>query len=90
MKPRQTECDIYYEIHGEGEAVIFISGGFYDHHCWQEVLLTVKEKYQAIVMDNRASGLSVDTEEEYHVALLAKDVLRLMEHLRIDKAHTFA
>ncbi len=87
MQSKQNNFDIYYEQKGEGEAVIFIPGGFFDHHCWKDVIPSISEEYQTITLDNRASGLSVDTDDEYTVALLANDVLRLMDHLKLEKAH---
>jgi pimeloyl-ACP methyl ester carboxylesterase len=82
---------ISYAIQGEGEAVVLIHGLF---SCsgldWTVPGTTalLAEKYQAITLDLPGHGLSdKPTMEKAYGLELVEDVIRLMDHLKINKAH---
>ena len=84
--------DIYYEVHGEGDPVIFISGLGGDHTAWHWQISEYSKIFKCIVFDNRGIGRSKTskenlTREKYTLEVLASDVALLMDQLGIDKAH---
>ena len=79
------EC--YYEIHGQGIPLMLIGGVSSDSQTWQPVLNKLKEHFEIIIFDNRATGRTHCPDESFDIAVLAKDAVTLLEHLKIDKAN---
>jgi pimeloyl-ACP methyl ester carboxylesterase len=78
--------DIYYEVYGEGDPVLFIHGGLANGDYWVNVIPAITDAgYQAIVMDSRGHGRSSFDETLISYEVMANDVLGLMDHLDIDK-----
>src|SRR4051794_27027412 len=79
--------DIYYEVYGEGDPVILLHGGLADGDQWVSVIpAIVAAGFQTVVMDSRGHGRSSFDDTPISYALMAKDVLGLMDHLGIGKA----
>ena len=82
---------IAYAVHGKGEAVILIHGWLSSGWINWELPGTVgmlAKNYQAITVDMPAHGASdKPTKEEAYGLELVEDVVRLMDHLKIKKAH---
>ena len=82
---------ISYSVQGEGEPVVLIHGLFgssvleWAFHGTTDLLA---EKYQVITLDLPGHGRSDNptTEKAYGLELV-KDVIRLMDHLKVHKAH---
>ena len=82
---------IHYTIEGKGEPVILIHGLYSSGRMNWGVPGTTAELakgFQVIALDNRGHGQSdkPQAEGEYGVKM-AEDVIRLMDHLHIAKAH---
>jgi pimeloyl-ACP methyl ester carboxylesterase len=82
---------ISYSLQGEGEAVVLIHGLFSSSGFDWDVPGTTSllaEKHQVISLDLRGHGHSdKPTVERAYGLELVEDVIRLMDRLRIDKAH---
>lgn len=78
--------DIYYEVYGKGYPVILLHGGLSNGEHWVNVVPTLDEKYQVVVMDSRGHGRSSFDDRPISYDLMASDVLSLMDHLGIEKA----
>jgi len=78
---------MYYEIHGQGEPMILISGLKADHVTWAAVLNDLRQRYQVILFDNRAIGQSKDDDQAFTIETMADDVEALMRYLEIKAAH---
>jgi aminoacrylate hydrolase len=81
------EAEIYFEEHGKGEPVLLVSGlggvGVY----WKPNLAALSAKYRAIVHDHRGAGQSTHSKIKYSVDQMTDDLVRLMDHLKIESAH---
>jgi pimeloyl-ACP methyl ester carboxylesterase len=82
---------IYYAVEGQGEPVVLIHGAFSSADMNWRLPGTIKvlaAHYQVIALDVRGHGHSDKParEEDYGVEM-AEDVIRLLDHLKIDKAH---
>lgn len=78
---------IYYEVHGEGEPVIFGNGIFSNTLGWVNQLPVFSKEYQVILYDMRGQGQSDKPEEPYSFDIHAEDQKALLEELGISKAH---
>ena len=79
--------DLYYEIHGEGEPVIFGNGVFSNTLGWVNQLPVFSKRYQVILYDMRGQGQSEKPESPYSFDIHAEDQKALLEELNIPKAH---
>ena len=86
-KLKINDISMYYEIHGEGEPVVFISGFGADHLSWRAVIESFKENYQVILLDNRGAGQTDAPTGPYAIDQMADDVVQLCSNLGIKQAH---
>ncbi len=84
------DIDLYYEVHGEGFPLLFISGLSGSTWTWEGQIPFFKEHYRCIVFDNRGAGLSGKPLGPYTMAKMAEDALRLLDRLLIEKALIFS
>lgn len=79
---------MYYEVHGDGEPVLLLhGGGVSGAESWARVIPALAPSYRVIVPDSRAHGRSTDSEIALSYDLLTDDLVELMDHLEIDRAH---
>ncbi|MBX7132102.1 MAG: alpha/beta hydrolase [Fimbriimonadaceae bacterium] len=84
---------IRYFAEGKGEAVVLIHGWMSDSSMWGKDAygkpkLRPLDGFQAIALDCRGHGQSDKPhDKEKYGAELAADVIRLLDHLKIKKAH---
>lgn len=79
-------AQLYYEELGSGVPVIFIHGHSFDHSEWDPQFFEFAKKYRVIRYDCRGYGYS-DKPKEDLAFLHAEDLLKLMNKLKIKKAH---
>jgi pimeloyl-ACP methyl ester carboxylesterase len=85
---------IHYEVFGEGKPIILVHGfasstnGNWVSTGWIEALTPIR---QVVALDCRGHGLSGKPHDAqaYAGGQMADDVVRLMEHLRIERADLF-
>ena len=70
---------------GEGPALVFLHGGLASHQSVLPLVHPLTDRYRVITPDLRGSGRSWSS-EPLTFDRLADDVLRLLEHLAIEKA----
>lgn len=80
--------EIYYEVYGEGngDPVILLHGGLSNGDHFVNQIPALAENHEVIVMDSRGHGRSSFDDTPISYAVMAQDVLGLMDHLGIDKA----
>jgi 3-oxoadipate enol-lactonase len=75
---------LYYEMMGEGQAIVLIHGGLLDSRMWDGQFQKYASDYRVIRYDIRGYGKSVLSRGKYsHV----KDLHSLLKFLDIDSAH---
>jgi aminoacrylate hydrolase len=81
------DCSLYYERHGVGFPVLFISGlgGFASF--WQDQVATFAKQFEVITFDHRGFGQSDPSRIGYTVERMAVDVVGLMDALGIKRGH---
>jgi pimeloyl-ACP methyl ester carboxylesterase len=82
---------IHYVTAGEGEPVVLIHGfcaSIQNNWVLPGVFAKLAKHYHVIALDNRGHGLSGKPHEvEKYGPEMVEDVVRLLDHLKIEKAH---
>jgi pimeloyl-ACP methyl ester carboxylesterase len=82
---------IHYIVEGKGEPVVLIHGFTANIQMqWAApgILSKLKNDYQVIALDNRGHGKSGKPHDpKQYGAEMVNDVIRLMDHLKVPKAH---
>lgn len=88
MKSGYIKCNsakIYYEIHGEGETIVFLHGNGEDSTYFKPQLEIFSKQYKLILIDSRGHGRSTFGTEELSLELMAEDVLNVLDALKIEE-----
>jgi len=82
---------IYYEIEGKGPPLVLQHGWSNSLEYWRDFgyIEPLKEDYRLILIDARGHGNSdiPNDPEAYEMDLMAEDVIAVLDHLNIGKAH---
>lgn len=85
------EVEIYYEIHGQGEAIVFQHGNGNRSSDWKDLgyLDALKKDFQLILIDLRGYGNSSKPHdlESYTLKKRADDTISVLDALNIQQAH---
>ena len=88
-KVKVDNIDLYYEICGEGDELVLISGFAGSIDIWFRQIPELSQSYRVIAFDNRGCGRSDKPDVPYTMKLFAQDTAALLDNLKIDKAHIF-
>ena len=86
-KAKIGEVQIYYEEYGGGPPLIMILGLGQHTATWEFQVSEFTKHFRLILLDNRDSGRSSSCLETYTTETMAGDILGLMDHLGISRAH---
>lgn len=84
---RLGEIELYYEQHGDGTPLLLVGGLSGVGAIWNPNLRSFSEHYRVILHDHRGTGRSSRPRMRYSVEQMADDLLGLMDHLGVEKAH---
>jgi pimeloyl-ACP methyl ester carboxylesterase len=83
--------NIHYIVEGQGEPVVLIhgfTGSIQPQWGLPGIIKALSKDYQVIALDNRGHGRSDKPHDpKQYGAEMVNDVIRLMDHLKIQKAH---
>src|SRR5438874_2021974 len=82
-----TGVALYYESHGQGEALIFVPSTAYSGEVWKPSQMPLAGSLNLIFHDPRGCGRSVATQSVYTIEQMALDIVALMDHLKLPAAH---
>ncbi len=85
-KVRANGIDIGYEVHGQGEPIVLISGIGYDRWEWHRMVPGLSEHFRVIVFDNRGVGETDKPPGPYTPQLMAADTAGLLAALEVPRA----
>lgn len=83
-KVKINDIDLYYEIDGEGDWLIFVHGGGCTHLDWARQVYAMRDRYKCLTYDSRGCGQTSGTEDAPNGH---QDLLALMDNLGIQKAY---
>jgi len=82
-----TDAEICYEVHGHGQAIVFLSETACDGEVWKiHQVPEFSKDHRVIIHDYRGTGQSSKPSIDYTTQMFARDVIALMDHLKADDA----
>ena len=78
---------IYYEVAGQAEPVVFCHGAGGNHANWYQQVPAFVSRYRVITWDHRGFGRSTDQAETSGPRAAVSDLTALLDHLGVDRAH---
>lgn len=81
-----NNLDLYYEVHGKGHPLVFLSGFSTHHKTWLSFVESFEDDFQMILIDNRGSGQTSAPKGAYSIEMMAEDTIALLDHLGVQKA----
>jgi 3-oxoadipate enol-lactonase len=78
--------NVYYEVHGEGPALMFVHGSGGNHSSWWQQVPHFRDRYQVVTVDLPGFGLSVRNDREPEDAAYPAAMLAVLDDAKIDRA----
>ena len=76
---------LYYEIHGEGPAVVLAHGAGGNHLSWWQQVPYLSQYFRCVTFDHRGFGASRDLPDGPGADAFIEDLRQLLEHLGIER-----
>jgi len=90
MRFSRPEVEIAYQVSGSGPALLLMAATAFPGSLWWHFELEdLAQDFQVIVFDQRGTGETTVTSNDFSTATLASDAIALLDHLGIEKAHIF-
>jgi len=81
---------LYYEVEGDGEPLLLVSGQRQDHTFWDGVRDDFADRYRVIVYDHRGTGRSdKPAAPPYSTRGFARDAVTLLDQVGVARAHAY-
>jgi pimeloyl-ACP methyl ester carboxylesterase len=81
------DASLYYEEHGEGDPLVLAHGFTVTGDAWANVVPAFVDRYRVIVVDLRGHGRSSGAPETIRHRQLGADLVALLDHLDLERAH---
>jgi pimeloyl-ACP methyl ester carboxylesterase len=79
---------MYYEEHGTGTPLLLLHGGVMAIDlAWAELIPVLAADYRVIAVEYQGHGRTADIDRPITLTNLAADMVALLDHLGIDRAH---
>jgi len=78
--------DLYYEVAGQGPAVVFAHGAGGNSASWYQQVPHFYKTYTTLVFDHRGFGRSKFNEDKFSTRFFADDLKLILDHAGIDQA----
>jgi 3-oxoadipate enol-lactonase len=79
--------ELYYEVHGDGEALLCLMGLAADTLSWLPQVPAFSARHRTVIFDNRDVGQSSMAQGPYEIRDMAQDALALADGLELDSFH---
>lgn len=89
-KVQVNDINLYYEVYGEAFPLLMILGLDANIDWWGKSLLRkIANNYRVIVFDNRGTGRSNISDDDFSLNLLVDDAVGLIDALNIEQGNVF-
>ena len=82
-----NDIRMYYEIYGEGEPLLLLHAGLSFIESFYNQIPNLAKEFRVIAVDSRGHGRTTDSDKPLSYSLMASDMVKLLDHLKIDSAH---
>jgi len=82
---RLGNFDLFYEVHGDGPAVVFAHGSGGTHMSWWQQVPVLSQHYRCVTIDQRAFGYSRDAANGPGRRAFVSDLEGLLNRLKVDR-----
>ena len=79
-------AQIHFCAIGQGKPVVFLHGNGENYKVFRQQAVYFKMNYRLVFIDSRGHGQSSMGKEDLNFDRMAEDVVRVLEHLKINKA----
>ena len=79
--------EIHYEVAGEGEPIVFVSGLNGVGRYWQPQVPVFSSRFKVVTYDQRGTGASDRLQRTFSIDSMAAELAMLMDALEIARAH---
>ena len=83
---RINGIELYYEVHGEGPALVLAHGGGGSHLSWWQNVPALARRFRCVTFDHRGFGASRDLADGPGPTAFVEDLRQLLDHLGIQRA----
>jgi 3-oxoadipate enol-lactonase len=83
---RINGIEFYYEVHGEGPALVLAHGGGGSHLSWWQNVPVLGRRFRCVTFDHRGFGASRDVADGPGPNAFVEDLRQLLDHLGIQRA----
>ena len=84
MKIKANDIELYYEMYGKGEPVVFAHGMMDDCTVWSSQVESLANSHTVITYDHRGHGNSDKPKGDYSIQTLANDLYSLITELHLE------
>jgi pimeloyl-ACP methyl ester carboxylesterase len=85
--PARATYELGYEIRGNGDPILFISGTSDPRSGWAANVPAFEDRYTCITFDNRDVGESPRADEPYTIEDMARDTIGVLDAAGVERAH---
>jgi 3-oxoadipate enol-lactonase len=89
-KVQVNGIELYYEVHGDGPALVFAHGAGGNHLSWWQQVPVFSRRYCCVTFDHRGFGQSPDVPNGPGSQAFVQDLTGLLDHLKIERASLVA
>ena len=89
-KVQVNGIELYYEVHGDGPALVFAHGAGGNHLSWWQQVPVFSRQYRCVTFDHRGFGQSPDVPNGPGSQAFVQDLKELLDHLKIERASLVA
>jgi 3-oxoadipate enol-lactonase len=76
---------LFYEVHGDGPAVVFAHGSGGTHMSWWQQVPVLSKQYRCVTIDHRGFGYSKDQPNKPGRQNFVSDLEGLLDRLKVDR-----
>jgi pimeloyl-ACP methyl ester carboxylesterase len=88
IRVKTNQIELQIREYGQGdEAIIFLHFSGANLMMWQRIIPYFQDQYRMILVDLRGHGRSDKPQSGYHMDDMARDLLGVMQHLQLERAH---
>ena len=81
--------DLYFEIHGSGQPLVLLPGGYMTIEATGEIVPRLAATRRVIAVELQGHGHTADIERPLRYELMADDIAALISHLGLERADLF-